>query len=278
MSQPQPRRRTSISSGFDMLESLPTEMRQLSTKLGENVPHLWNANRNFLELYQPYIKTTWRFHYFGYDGMKARYKVLKEQAHPDLQSFEKLFYDEIHRVDSFLNSNLHDIQRDLRTVSDKCDFLHSNTTEDAQKKDEMGRTVELFIRGIFEKCRDCEKFYKLNHYVICKIAKKFEKLIESGGKKFDSFTPWRDYPSNELFNKKFSGRIDEVQYLTRKVVETYSEKFRKTYSSLAYGELEFAKNKERESVRTRFYVGVKLGLIIATVRDSTGVIHSCDLD
>jgi hypothetical protein len=200
--------------------------------------------------------------------MKAKYKALKEEKHPDLLTFEKDFYEEIQRVDWFLNSNLHEIQRDLKTISDTCDFLHSSSIDDIKKKDELGRTVELFIRSIFEKCKACERFYKLNHYVICKVAKKFEKLIEAGQKKgasLDDFKPWRDYPSNDLFNRKFTSRIDEVHSLTRRSVDTYSEKFRKTYPSLAYGELEFVKNKERESVRTRFYIGVKLGLIVATV-------------
>ena len=179
--------------------------------------------------------------------------------------FELQFFDAIEKVDNFLNTNLHDIQRDLRTISDTCDFLNSDSLEDAQKKEELGRTVELFIRSIFEKCRDCKKFYKLNHYVICKIAKKFEKIIEQGIKKRDDFKPWRDYPSNELFNEKFASRIDEILYLTRKSVDMYSEKFRKTYPSLAIGELEFVKNKDRETVRTRFYIGVKLGLIVCGV-------------
>lgn len=231
------------------------------------MPFLWNANRNFLELYQPYIKTEWRFYYFGYDTMKSKYKALKEHEHPDLQTFENYFFAEIQRVDWFLNSNLHEIQRDLGTISDTCDFLNSDTLDDKKKKEELGRTVELFIRSIYEKCKACELFYKLNHYVICKIAKKFEKLIESGKKKLDDFTPWRDYPSNDLFNRKFAGRIDEIHYLTRKSVDTYSEKFRKTYPSLAYGELEFVKNKERESLRTRFYIGVKLGIIITMVSE-----------
>eukprot|EP01034_Spumella_vulgaris_P028271 gene28271-35107_t len=96
-------------------------------------------------------------------------------------------------------------------------------------------------------------------------AKKFEKLIEQGIKKRDDFMPWRDYPSNELFNHKFGARIDEILYLTRKSVDMYSEKFRKTYPSLAIGELEFVKNKDRETVRTRFWIGLKLGLIICGV-------------
>jgi hypothetical protein len=238
-------------------------------KFAENIPFLWNANRNFLELYQQYIKTEWRFHYFAYDTMKAKYKALKERDKPDLMGFEKDFYAEINRVDEFLNSLLLEIKRDLKIVSDTCGFLNSTKKEDMKKRKEVGHTVELFIRSIFDKCKECERFYKLNHFVICKVAKKFEKLIESSQEKKamdDDFEPWRDFPSNDLFNHRFASRIDEIHILTKQSVDTYSEKFRRKYSSLADGELEFVKNKERETVFTRFYIGIKLGIIVTTVR------------
>ncbi len=231
-----------------------------------SAPHLWHENGTFLDLYRPYITMKWRFQYFSYDSMKAKYKVLKDQDCPDLQTFETDFHKEIQRVDWFIVLVKGEIERDLKTIIDNFEKPASGN---------VSRTVELFLRNIFERCKECEKFYKLNHYVICKIAKKFEKLIdlngieqksvEAGDSEYRAFIPWRDYPSNDLFNKQFSRRTDEIHLLTSKIVETYSDKFRRTYSSLAYGELVFVKNKERESGRTRFYLGVKLGLIVAMV-------------
>ena len=78
--------RRSLSSaelGKSMM-GLPVEIQKSIAHRLENAPRLWNANKNFLELYQPYIKTEWRFHYFAYDTMKAKYKALKDQ--PDRKS------------------------------------------------------------------------------------------------------------------------------------------------------------------------------------------------
>lgn len=246
------------------VRDLNSEIQKSITHRLENSHQYWNANNNFLELYEPYIKSEWRFHYFAYDTMKAKYKALKDQRKRDLVSFEKLFYNEIQHVDWFLSSNLREIELDLKTIHDSCEELSG----DAKKKEEMERTMELFIRKIFEKCKNCEKYYKLNHYVICKIAKKFEKLIEKEVEKSREFTPWKEYPSSSLFHT-FSNRVNEINYLTAQSITTYSEKFRQTYPSLAYGELEFVKNKERENSRTRFYIGVKIGIAISAVSNST---------
>lgn len=250
---------SSLERGRSMTFKMDTNeiQKSIANRL-ENAPRLWSANKNFLELYAPYIKPEWRFHYFAYDTMKAKYKSLKEKDHPDLMEFERHFFGEIQHVDWFLSVNIAELEANLNTI-------HDLPQGDPKKKGDMEKTVEVFIRNIFDKCKQCEKFYKLNHYVICKIAKKFEKLIESGESKMD-FTPWKDFPSNALFNRTFTGRIDEISAITAKCVNTYSDMFRQTYPSLAYGELEFVKNKEREGIRTRFYVGVKLGIALSMVR------------
>lgn len=234
------------------------------------------SNREFLDLYHPYIKTEWRRHYFFYDHLKAEYKTLKEQKSPNLQKFEEDFLAEIKRVDWFLKITLDDIAQDLRMINEAKEPLQKQKS--SIQKQQTEHTIEVVIRGIFDKCKACEQFYQLNHFVICKIAKKFEKLIESTHKsrkkkeadfgddeqKLD-FVPWTEYRSNEFFQRDFARRSVRIVKLKQDCIFLYSDFFRQKYPSLAFGELEFMKNKDREHKRTRTIFGVKLGLIIALV-------------
>lgn len=232
------------------------------------------SNREFLDLYHPYIKTEWRRHYFFYDRLKAEYKALKEQKLPNLQQFEEDFLAEIKRVDWFLKITLDDISQDLRMIEEAKEPFQNQKS--GLQKQQTEHTIEVAIRSIFEKCKACEQFYQLNHFVICKIAKKFEKLIESthashkkkndpdGEHKLD-FVPWTEYRSNEFFRRDFSRRSNKIVKLKQQCILLYSDFFRQKYPSLAFGELEFMKNKDREHKRTRTIFGIKLGLIIALI-------------
>lgn len=230
------------------------------------------ANREFLDLYHPYITTEWRRQYFSYDRMKADYKVLKESKKPNLMRFEKDFLLEIRRVDWFLKSIMQDIQEDLRKLNETRSMLQE---QNKVQREQFERTIELTLRNIFDKCKACEQFYQLNHFVICKIAKKFEKLIDITNKSLKDernedepaldFMPWRDYRSNEYFTKEFTLRNRSILLLKSNCIQVYSEFFRQKYPSLAFGELEFMKNKDREHKRTRFVFGFKMGMVLTLV-------------
>lgn len=234
-----------------------------------------NSNQEFLDLYSPYIKHDWRRHYFAYDHMKAQYKTLKGNKNADIKEFEEEFYAEICRVDWFLKLTMKDIQHDLRKLTQGKVFV----TEHASQKYQVERTVELTLRSLFDRCKACEQFYQLNHFVICKIAKKFEKIIEKSRThsrpsssddlketdSHDDFVPWCNFRSNRYFTTKFAGRIDVILQLKSRCIAVYSDYFRQKYPSLAFGELEFMKNKDREKKSTRILFGIKLGCILCLV-------------
>ena len=122
-------------------------------------------------------------------------------------------------------------------------------------------TVELFIRDLFERSIECEKFFELNFYVICKMAKKFEKLIEKHKPTFEI----TDYKSLDYINNTFAFTMDSIISVTKRCIEIYSVKFRQTYPALTYGELKFVKSKVKDTSRTKFFIGIKLGLIAMMV-------------
>lgn len=239
------------------------------------------SNRNFLDYYHDYIKREWRRHYFSYDVLKEEYKALKWKDKPKLHRFEKDFLEEIKRVDWFIKATLFEIQQDLRKIYEtKALFLDDMQVSQRKAQDE--KTVEITLRAIYEKCKDIEQFYALNRFAICKIAKKFEKLIDQSlldeshtgeADGFIDFDPWRDHKSNEYFTQKFVPREKIIQALSNKCKVMYKLFFRRRYPTLAEGELEFVKNKARIHKTTQVLFGMKVGAIILLVSGSVVRLH-----
>jgi hypothetical protein len=219
----------------------------------ENTPLLRNtANNNiFFELYEPYIKKEWKAFYFNYDILKAKYKALKSSsiAQIDVAKFDKCFYDEIRRVDHFLTSTICELEDDLSSM------------QNTQNKD---HAVELFVRKLYDKSLKCENFFELNLYVVCKTSKKFEKVIDTLHKSDPNMVPMK-HMSLDYINDVFSLRNDELRSITQRCIDIYSTKFRANYSALTLGELKFVKNKTKEHSKTKFYIGLKLGLVAMMV-------------
>ncbi len=233
------------------------------TEVGQNLLIL-KSNKTFLSLYHNYIRNEWRRHYISYDALKLAYKRIKNIKSDDWLQFEKDFSDEIKRVDVFLKETTKSLQVDLITVSESCDFFLSRTSESVKKQKELGKSVEISIRRLFQKCKDCEQFFKLNKFVIIKLSKKLEKLMvtNSNGNNVEM---WCDRPSSIYFTNKFLNRIIEIEKLTDNATNLYSNYFRQKYPELTIGELEFVKNKEREHQQTKVYFGFKLGIIVCLV-------------
>ena len=245
------------------------------------------TNRDFLEAYHAHIKPEWKRHYFAYDRLKAHYKALKEDvAIPNgVEDFEVAFLAEIRRVDAFLESTLTDLQEDLAEAEQLRTAYTSNPTKTEQKL--LERKLDVSLRAIFDQTKSCDQFFHLNHFVICKIAKKFEKLVESQhalhlptpgddlvqafavedltkDEKRD-FVPWTSYRSNLYFTRVFSPRKDLIAQVHDQCIHLYTEVFRRHYPALSLGELEYKKDKERLKEHTRVVLGCKVGAIVTLV-------------
>eukprot|EP01034_Spumella_vulgaris_P026956 gene26956-33608_t len=69
------------------------------------------------------------------------------------------------------------------------------------------------------------------------------------------------HASLHYINEVLARRIDELRAMTKQCIDVYSTKFRVNYSALTLGELKFVKNKTKEHSKTKFYIGIKLGLV-----------------
>lgn len=230
---------------------------------GSKLPILVAASDNFRHFYYPYIVKEWRVHYISYDALKNRYQTLKKCKPSGISSFDNEFSFEIRRMDTFLEGMLFEIVVDLKCM--ERDWKNMN---DAQRKevtsDQEHRTLERALRSLYEKCKSCKSFHKLNAFLICKIAKKLEKLSPKSAKYDYDFEIWKSYRSHDLFSC-FLGRSDSIDNLTNRCIDLYSSMFRQSYPSLAIGELDFVKNKELSRNRTRIHYGFKLGVVLMIV-------------
>lgn len=239
------------------------ENRIISASSNDQMPLLITSSDKFQHFYYPYIVKEWRDHYISYDSLKRLYQLLKSRKSNGVNSYECELSFEIKRMDNFLEQMIVEVTADLQRMEDDW-----NTMTDAQKKeatsDQDQRTLERALRSLYEKCKSCKSFHKLNAFLICKIAKKLEKLSPVNSRNRSDFEIWKNYRSHDLFNK-FLGRVDNIENLTDKCIDLYSNMFRQSYPSLAIGELDFVKNKELARNRTRVYFGFKLGAIVLIV-------------
>ncbi len=78
---------------------------------------------------------------------------------------------------------------------------------------------------------------------------------------------WKDTASGLYFYRNFIRRLHRVEELKRRCISIYSSRFRKNYSELAEFELRYVKNKEHYTSETKFFLGVKFGLIACMVSE-----------
>jgi hypothetical protein len=263
-----------------MLEPKMTEVKGLrnrlekyasSTKFAKSLTQnvtIVNNNRDFLNLYSPYIYSEWRLYYIRYDALKEKYKSMKGlKGKSLLLDFDVFFCDEIQRVDQFLSDKIDDISQSV-TLLEEFSANKQNNTNDVDMK-----IMERTLRTAFNYCKECEEFYKFNSYAIVKIAKKFEKLSDTS-----DFTTWPQYSSNHYYLQYYSTRLETVHLLRGRCIQAFSHLFRETFPQLAIGELEYAKNHSGENYFTRISLGFKLGIILCLVCVSFTLLNSerCD--
>jgi hypothetical protein len=223
---------------------------------------LSRRNKNFLHEYEPYIVEKWRPYYFGYDVAKLKYKELKDSNESELLvQFERYFVLEIHRVSEFLESKLNQIQGFLVKLDNEA---RTSVPQAASASDLVSNTAyEASIRKAFEECQNCEDFYNLNSFAIKKIAKKYEKLVDF--EVIVDFKMWPKFRSYQFFRNVFEPKISRVRLLRSDCVRLYSAVFRKTFPSLALGELKYAKAHTGNRKVLIMLVGLKLGCITTVV-------------
>ena len=142
--------------------------------MAEYVPLVLKSNQVFLKQYQHYVIHDWKIYYLLYDELKDMYKEIKAKKvdKESIRLYEEKFASEVQRLDSFMQSVLDEINTDLNAITDAAlDVLE----EQGSSKEEEFATA---IKELFEKCKSCVSFYRLNYFTILKIAKKYEKLLE----------------------------------------------------------------------------------------------------
>eukprot|EP00981_Chlorochromonas_danica_P013650 scaffold6599_cov166-Ochromonas_danica.AAC.8 len=189
---------------------------------------------------------------------------------------DEMLLEEIKRVHVFLLGMVNAIQHDLSSIANIIDdvpVVSANRTD---------HDIELSLRILYHKIHQCEDFFKLNHFAISKICKKFEKLpfepVETSSKAEPtqpSDDTWDDqyglrerrvsrchllknFTSGEYFFYQFFSAGTLIDKAKEKCVDLYMTKFRRTYSPLAYYELEYIKNNDNNYTGTRFLTALKL--------------------
>jgi hypothetical protein len=176
-----------------------------------------------------------------------------ESAQPDLDRFEVDFYAEIKRLDEFIVYIARYIEQDLSSLLVVWNSLSPNE-QSSMARNNRERTVERTVRDIYDRIKTTESFYRLNHYAIQRMAKKFETVIRGGKGKNHAryittlsrkeFDTWSDYPSYHLFFSTYEKHAGKLESFKTGCVGAFSVIFRRSYSGMAFEELDFVKNKE----------------------------------
>lgn len=101
----------------------------------------------------------------------------------------------------------------------------------------------------------------LRHFTSRKEALRLERLFAS--------TPdhlWKETQSGSFFFVSFSDKLHIIDQVKNRCIGIYSPHFRKNYRELAEFELRYVKNKERTTKDSKFFLGMKFGLIACIVR------------
>jgi hypothetical protein len=180
---------------------------------------------------------------------------------------------EIFRIDEFLFNEIFVIQSNMNLMKKEWNGLNQKEREDVVEGTRE-RTIERTMRSLFEKCILCHNYWRLNNFAIRKVAKKYEKLIKKSDKSKNldkinnnnnsnntDFIYWKKFPSYQVFENYFVKKSNDIDLLKNECVEMYSLVFRTTYSSLVLDELEYVKNRNRDSKSGRIGFGIKLGVI-----------------
>lgn len=231
--------------------------------------------------YYPYVCQEWKFKYFLYDELKAEYDALRNNIHDQdacakLCKFDRKYRSEILRVSKFIESKA------------KCYTEEMDHVAECWKEDDE-QTVERTLRVTFDRVHKLKHFYDLNRYLICKIAKKMEKLlavVNTEDKEIVNYlhkydhpsegvqlplvgldtVKWIKFPSCYAFTNVFFpyGKLVEDQIPDR-CISIYSTIFRQKHPALAFGDLKYVKSRDQDSKHDRFMLGLKTGLTVAIV-------------
>jgi hypothetical protein len=242
--------------------------------------------------YDPYIAKEWSREYFAFDELKDLYKLLKAADTALLGAvvieFDTRFANEIIRVSKFVDAKAQTYSKDLTLVSSEWDMFDVDT-QSKVLEDELDRTIQRTLQTTYQSVVKLREFYDLNRFLICKVAKKFEKVlskrVDSGSGEVGAYIQkyrrestvnvpldgldtlnWVEYPSCSVFSSSFVPLAEEVETsLSQRCVDVYSAIFRRDHRYLALGELSFIKSRDQDSKNDRFLLGLKLGLTLAII-------------
>ena len=219
-----------------------------------------------IESYRPHMYDKWRKFYFDIDKFECHVGTMRRSNYSIkiMDVVETIFCEEIVKVGVFLTRIINEGQKDLNGISSGWVYL-SPKERDALLRE---RTLVRGIRSVFMKSNELMRYYELNCFLICKVAKEISsfRLGISSGDHNEPISFWQDTKSHELFSATILSQKSLIAALTSRCSEMMSELCNENFPLVTEGQLKFGQATEIDTRTWRGYLGAKLGFAFALAR------------
>ena len=188
--------------------------------------------------------------------------------------FDEKLQAEVRRISSFIGEHLNQCSEDISYVLEGWDALGESDRKNIFKE----KTVKRTLRTIYLRMNRLKSFFKLNCFLIVKVAKKFHVLLahqdtdqhtlEHGPPspglyaKTDTCPTWKDSKSYNDFENILCLYEPKIKSIQKKCVNFSGTIANETYPYLAAGHLKYGSKGEVDSVTNKVLLGTKLGFFL----------------
>jgi hypothetical protein len=229
-------------------------------------------NRFDFNSYLSYVVYS-RHHYVDVDGINDLMNDLAENVTNKPYGYFREMFDsklqaEIDRITKFIAIHLEQCAEDMAYVLQGWDDLSEVEKSNIYKE----KTVRRTLRSIYQKMNKLKSFFKLNCFLITKVAKKFYVLLSDCEKNkglqhalTDTFQTWKDSKSYNDFENVLCAYEPKIKDIQKKCVKFSGTMANETYPYLAAGHLKYGSRNEVDNVTNKVLLGVKLGFFIGVM-------------
>jgi hypothetical protein len=184
--------------------------------------------------------------------------------------FDYKLKQEIDRIASFIGEHLEHCSEDISYVLGGWDDLSEIDRKNIFKE----KTVKRSIRAIYLRMNRLKSFYKLNCFLIVKVAKKFHLLLAEHDRhtaappspgpyaRTDTFPTWKESKSFQDFENVLCPYEPKIKDIQKRCISFSGTIGSETYPHLAAGNLKYGTKNEVDSVTNRILLGMKAGFFI----------------
>ena len=188
-------------------------------------------------------------------------------------SFDDKLRSEINKVSCFVSKHLNQASTNLNYVLDGWKALSDFDKKNVYKE----KTVKRTLRAIYLHMNKLKAFYKLNCFLVVKVAKKFHVLLsefDSANRvplspgpysSIDTYPSWQGTKSYRDFESIMCSYEPKIKELQKKCVSFSSALGSETYPYLAAGNLKYGHNHEVDSATNKVLLGMKIGLFVGII-------------